>query len=173
MTPLDAACALRPRLVTFAQRLAGDAWLAEDAVHDVLLRVIVNPDLLPEASAEVETFLRTAVRRRLIDLHRRGRLLSFRPFPPEWLGLHDGGFEQTPLALVDERDPETVVLDALLRLADAATVETVLARLCPAHRAALLARYWAEEAPVGSQAKSVVHRARQAFRREWEQERVA
>lgn len=111
-----------PELVRFARASLGDEAEAEDAVHDVFLRIWRNrADLEVERSFRV--FLFAATRNRTIDI-RRHRGVAARHIEPEraWGDrAGDGDAVTEPAAAAPDIDPERLLelaeLDAAIRQA--------------------------------------------------------
>lgn len=156
----------RAELVRRAWTLTGNPHDAEDIVQDAYERVLPKLDAI-EPAAAIPAVLWVAARNRWYDLKRRDRVVQFAPLPERWTGINPAEPDeagQVPDLLLTE-STEAVVLELL----DWLRVQDVLPLLPDRHRALLIAVYWLDE-PVGTNntRKTHIHRARAAFRKQWE-----
>lgn len=156
----------RAELVRRAWRLTRNVQDAEDIVQDAYERVLPKLGSI-EPATKIPAVLWVATRNRWYDLLRREQVLRMQPLPDRWLGhrFERGDADEVPPALRTE-STEAVALELL----DWMRVHDVLYLLRPDQAALLIAVYWLDE-PVGTNntRKAHVHRARAAFRKQWEE----
>ena len=111
-----------------AFRIVGDATLAQDVVQDVFLRLWRRPGSFDPARGDLRTYLRLIARSRALDLWRESQV---RGRAADRLKLVTGDeeprFEEHPGALVERREDDAQVRQALGKLPEAQREAIVLA----------------------------------------------
>jgi RNA polymerase sigma-70 factor (ECF subfamily) len=142
-------------LLTYATRLTGDQWVAEDVIQETLLRAWRHADVLNEEAGSIRGWLFTVARNLVVD---RARRTAARPAEVA------AGYEATERISVG---------DHAQRVVDSMVALDVLERLSEEHRAVVVELYIrgrsgpeAAEAlgiPIGT-VKSRAHRALRGMR---------
>lgn len=143
------------RLLRLAQRLLGDAALADDIAQEALVRLWTHADRWRPERSRLTTWLHAIVYRLCVD----------------W--LRDRGQWSSEEVSPETESPGPGALEALTRAAELRQLADALRSLPPRHRAALTFHYYedlsgqeaAEVMGIGLRAYwSLLHRAREAVR---------